>query len=161
MSNLQHLLKFLIKSPVDFVIVGGFAAVLHGCNQTTRDIDICLVLNSEQIRLLRKVLKPLNPKIRTAHERPSFLTTPKDVTNIKELHLETDLGVLDIISNVENVGNYYDVLKNSVELELFAGRCFVISIDDLIKSKKALGRHRDLAVVEELEAIKKEREGYF
>ena len=39
MQNLQKLLQFLVQSPLDFVLIGGFAAVLHGCNQTTRDID--------------------------------------------------------------------------------------------------------------------------
>lgn len=156
MQNLQKLLEFLVKSPLDFVIVGGFAAVLHGCNQTTRDIDICLVLVPDKIQLLRQVLKPLNPKIRTTQEKPSFLTSPEDMSGIQNLHLETDLGVLDLVAKVEGVGDFYSVLKNAIEIELYGEKCFLISLDDLIKSKKALGRHRDLVVVKELEAIKNE-----
>lgn len=156
MQNLQSLLKFLVKSPIDFVIIGGFAAVLHGCNQTTRDIDICLVLTPEQIQSLREILKPLHPKLRTIPEKPSFLTHPQDLSDVKNLYLETDLGILDIVSNVEAVGNFYDVLKNAKEIELYENPCHVMSIDDLIKSKKALGRHRDLVIVEELEVIRKE-----
>lgn len=156
MQNLQSLLKFLVASPIDFVLVGGFAAVLHGCNQTTRDIDICLVLSPEEIQSLRDVLAPISPRHRTVADKPSFLSFPTNLSGIKNLHLETDLGVLDVISNVEAVGGFYDVLKNSEEIELYGGRCRLISIEDLIRSKKALGRHRDLAVVEELEAIKNE-----
>lgn len=158
MQNLQSLLKFLVKSPLDFVIIGGFAAVLHGCNQTTRDIDICLMLSPEQIELLREILKPLHPKLRTTSKKQSFLVYPQDLTNVKNLYLETDLGVFDVVSHVEGVGNFYDVLKNAKEIELYENRCHVISIDDLIKSKKALGRHRDLVIVEELEVIRKENE---
>lgn len=156
MQNLQKLLEFLVQSPLDFVLIGGFAAVLHGCNQSTRDIDICLVLSPNQIQLLREVLKPLNPRHRMTTQKLSFLTEPKDLTGIKNLYLETDLGVLDIVSQVEAVGDFHDVLKNAAEIEIYGGHCHLISIDNLIQSKKALGRHRDLVVVEELEAIQRE-----
>jgi hypothetical protein len=152
----QELLKFLVKSPLDFVIIGGFAAVLHGCEQTTRDIDICLVLNEDQVRLLNEVLAPLHPKYRTTSEKTPFqIADIKDFT--QDLHLETDFGILDIVSHVKGVGDFYDVLKNADEFELYGGKCHLISIDDLIKSKKVLGRHRDLTVIEELEAIKQEK----
>jgi len=155
-QNLQGLLEILVKSPLDFVIVGGFAAVLHGCNQTTRDVDICLVLSPEQVLLLRQILKPLHPKHRMTSEKLSFLVHPEDVSTIKNLYLETDLGVLDVVSHIEGVGDFYDVLKNASQIEMYGGQCYLISINDLIKSKKALGRHRDLAVVDELEVIKSE-----
>lgn len=157
MQNLQKLLQFLVQSPLDFVIIGGFAAVLHGCNQSTRDIDVCFMLSPEQIQLLRRTLKPLHPRHRMTHEKLSFLTHPGNLEGIKNLYLETDLGVLDIVSHVEAVGDFYNVLKNSTEIEIYGGRCHLISIDDLIKSKKALGRHRDLVVVEELKSIKNEK----
>ncbi len=91
------------------------------------------------------------------HTKLSFLTHPTDLTGIQNLYLETDLGVLDIVSKVEAVGDFYNVLKNSTEVKLYGGKCNLISIDDLIKSKTALGRHRDLVVVEELKAIKNEK----
>ncbi|MDO8461411.1 MAG: nucleotidyltransferase [Deltaproteobacteria bacterium] len=157
MQNLQKLFEFLVKSPLDFVLVGGFAAVLHGCNQTTRDIDVCLALSPEQISLLRQVLAPLNPRHRMTPQKLSFMEHPRDLDGVQNLYLETDLGILDIISNVEAVGSFYDLLKNASEIEMYGGKCFLISIDDLIKSKKALGRHRDLVTVDELEAIKGEK----
>ncbi len=159
MQNLQKLLQFLVESPLDFVLIGGFAAVLHGCNQSTRDIDVCLALSPEQVHALRQILGPLRPRHRMTHEKLSFLEHPKDLTGIENLYLETDLGVLDIVSRVEAVGNFYDVLKNATQIEIYDGRCHLISIDDLIKSKKALGRHRDLVVVEELKAIQSEEKG--
>ena len=88
------------------------------------------------------------------HDKLDFLVYPADITKMKNLYLETDLGILDIISQVEAVGDFNTVLKNSIEIELYGGQCRLISIDDLIKSKTALGRHRDLVVVEELKAIK-------
>ncbi|MBX7149870.1 nucleotidyltransferase [bacterium] len=151
MQNLHNLLKLLVHSPLDFIIVGGFAAVLHGCHQTTRDIDICILNSPEQIDHLKALLAPYHPCLRTTGE--SFLQT----TSLEgDLHLVTDLGMLDVISSVIGVGSYYSVLKNSVEIDILDGKCRLISIDDLIKCKRELGRHRDLAVAEELEAIKQE-----
>ena len=81
-----------------------------------------------------------------------------DLSTKQDFHLSTDIGILDIISHIEGVGGYYDVLQNSQEVELYGGKCRLISIDDLIRSKKKLGRHRDLIVVMELEAIQQEKE---
>ena len=80
----------------------------------------------------------------------------RELNNEKKLYLETDLGVLDIISHVEAVGNINDLFKNAIEIEMYGSQCHLISIDDLIKSKTALGRHRDLVIVEELRAIQSE-----
>ena len=157
MQDLQVLLKTLVHSPVDFVLIGGFAAVLHGCNQSTRDIDICIVYSPEQIQLLRETLKNFHPQHRMDKEKTSFLEEPKELATVHDFHLITDLGTLDVISHIKGVGDYYDVLKNSDEIEIEGGKCYLISIDDLIKSKKALGRHRDLITVMELEAIREER----
>jgi hypothetical protein len=159
-QDLQALLKLLIQSPVEFVLIGGFAAVLHGCNQTTRDIDICVVYSSEQVYLLREVLKPFHPRHRMEEAKGSFLDTPKDLSEKQDFHLITDLGPLDVIYHVEGVGNYYDVLQNSQEIELYEGTCYLVSIDDLIKCKRTLGRHRDLVTAMELEAIRKERKKF-
>ena len=154
---MQKLLKFLTDSPLDFVIIGGFAAVLHGSNYTTRDLDICILFSKEEWEALKEILKPIHPKIRSMQNKVSLFDFDVDYSKIESLHLETDLGLLDLVSHVPSVGTYFDVLKNAEEIELYGKPAFVISIDDLIKSKKSLGRHRDLMVVEELEAIKKEK----
>ncbi len=91
------------------------------------------------------------------HEKLSFLTHPTSLKGIKNLYLETDLGILDVIGQVEAVGDFHDVMKNAIEIKIYGGHCRLISINDLIKSKKSLGRHRDLVVVEELKAIQSEK----
>lgn len=156
MQNLQALLKLLVHSQIDFVLVGGFAAVLHGCNQSTRDIDICIVYSPEQIQLLQNLLKPFHPQHRIGDQKTSF--TDMDTSKKQDFHLVTDLGVLDVISHVEGIGDYYDILKRSEEIKIYGGKCHLISINDLIKSKKVLGRHRDLTIIMELEIIQAGKE---
>lgn len=155
MNNLNNLLQVLLENEIEFVLIGGFAGVVHGSTQVTRDLDICALVTPSQVEKLRLALKDLHPRHRMNPSfKPSFLTEPKDLENLRNIYLETDLGVLDIISEVTEVGNYEDVKKNAVEIELFGHKCAVISVDALIKAKEKMGRPKDKLVVAELKALR-------
>ncbi|NJL23720.1 MAG: nucleotidyltransferase [Calothrix sp. SM1_5_4] len=155
MNNLNNLLKVLLQNEIDFVLIGGFAGVVYGSTQVTRDLDICAMITPAQVEKLRSALKDLHPHHRmNPNFKPSFLTEPKDLANLQNIYLETDLGVLDIISEVTEVGDFEQVKKNSVEIEIFGHKCKVISIDALIKAKEKMGRPKDKIVVAELKALR-------
>jgi len=153
MENLNNILEVLLRNEIEFVIIGGFAAVVHGSSQVTKDLDICLCINDEQIENLRKCLKPFNPKHRTSQKKLSFLEHPQDASGTQNIYLETDLGVLDIISEVKGVGDFERVLRGAIEIELFGHSCKVISLEDLIDSKKSMSREKDLTTTKELEIL--------
>jgi hypothetical protein len=153
-KNLNNLLQLLLENDVDFVLIGGFAGVVHGSTQVTRDLDICSLVTPAQVVKLRDVLKDLHPRHRmNPSSKPSFLTDPKDLSNLRNIYLETDLGVLDIISEVTEVGDFDQVKKNSVEIDLFGQKCKVMSVDALIRAKEKMGRPKDKLVVAELKAL--------
>jgi predicted nucleotidyltransferase len=157
MHDLTILLKRLADSGVDFVIVGGFAAVTHGSSQVTRDIDICAVLSPENIVRIREALRDWHPKHRLTPQRISFLDHPKDDTPVSNLYLETDHGVVDILSSVLGVGDF-ERLKQSAELLKIDGVQYrLISLNDLIAAKEALGRDKDKLTAKELRAIAAKR----
>jgi len=133
--------------------VGGFAGVLYGSSLVTRDLDLCLLLSPENIAKLRTALKDFNPKHRISPQKPSFLKYPEELESVNNLYLETDLGVVDIISHVTGVGDFKKVSKKSNLIELFGHTCKVISIEDLISAKKILGREKDIAMIKELRVI--------
>lgn len=154
MNNLNNLLQVLLENEIDFVLIGRFAGVVHGSTQVTRGLDICALITPAQIVKLRQALKELNPKHRmNPNFKPSFLTDPKDLSNLKNIYLETDLGVLDVISEVTEIGTFEQVKQNSVRIDLFGHRCSVISIEALIKAKEKMGRPKDKLVVAELKAL--------
>ena len=155
MKNLNNLLKLLLENNVDFVLIGGFAGALHGSSLVTRDIDICALCSPETITQLRDILKDLHPVHRMTPQKLSFLENPQSLNNVKNIYLSCNLGVLDIISEVTGVGNFERVKSKAIKVSLFGHTCNVISIDDLIKAKKAIGRSKDLIAIKELEAIKK------
>ncbi len=139
------------------MIVGGFAGVIYGSTLVTRDVDLCLLLSPAEIARLRQVLERFHPVHRMTPSRLSFIEEPRDITNINNLYLDTDLGVVDLLSEIKGVGNYVRVLQEAQSVALFGHDMKIISITDLIASKKAMGREKDLIAVRELEEIQKRK----
>lgn len=151
MQNLNQLLKTLLENKVDFVLIGGYAAVLYGSSQVTQDIDICAALTSESLDHLRKVLKPLNARHRMNPNHQPFLDEyPEPGKVLNNYYLITDQGTLDIIQEVTAVGSFEEVKKSAISIQLFGHTCRVISIDDLIKAKQSMNREKDQYIVKEL-----------
>ena len=155
MQNLNELLKKILAAKIEFVVIGGFAGVVHGASQVTQDLDICLLVDETNIEQLRRCFSDINPRHRMNVKKPSFLDVPQDVKGLKNIYLETDLGVIDIISDVPNIGDFKRVKEGAISVSLFGHKCLVISLDDLIEVKKNLGRAKDKALYQELLEIKR------
>jgi hypothetical protein len=156
MQNLSELMRRLIESHVEFVLVGGFAAVAHGVTLVTRDVDICCRFNEANLMRIQKAFADLNPVHRSRPDMPLELTTEQCAT-LKNLYLKTDIGIVDCLGEVLGVGNFDAVLQQSVEVELPYGKCRVLDIDALIRSKEAMNRDHDRITVKYLQAIKKQQ----
>jgi predicted nucleotidyltransferase len=152
--EINLLLQRLCDAGVDFVIVGGFAATLHGSSLVTRDLDVCAILSSENVEKLRAALRDLQPTHRLTPQKLSFLDNPDPGVEVRNLYLRTDFGPVDILSSILGVGDFDRVRVASIEVELFGRSCRVISLDDLIQAKEALGRDKDLLAVKELRAVR-------
>lgn len=158
MKNLNDLLKRLLDHNIDFVLIGGFAGVVHGATQVTQDLDICAVLSEAQIEKLREALKDLSPTHRmNPQAKISFLERPKKGESIQNLYLQTEAGILDVIQQVSGIGDFNILKQNADEVILFEKRCKVISLDDLIQVKKTLNRTKDKSILVELLALKKSK----
>lgn len=116
MQELNRLLQTLCDAEIEFVVVGGFAAMLHGSSMPTRDLDVCAVLSDVAVGRLRAAFGEVHPTHRHTPQRPSFLENPPP-------------------------------------FRLFGRSVLVMARHDLIRSKEALGRPKDLLVAQELRAI--------
>lgn len=159
MTELNQLLQRLSDAEIDFVIVGGFAAMLHGSTLVTRDLDVCALLTNKNVAKLREALRELNPVHRLTSQKLSFLDNPDPGVPLKNLYLKTEWGAVDILGSIMGVGDFARVRAASIEIELFGRRCRVISLEDLIEAKQALGREKDLLAVRELRAIEEKKHG--
>lgn len=157
MQSLSHLLQRLADSGVEFVIIGGFAGVLHGSALVTRDLDICAVLTPANIERLRVALKDLNPKHRMTPQALSFLQVPKPGEGANNLYLRTDWGVVGVLSSVLGLGDF-ERLKVHAETIMIGGKaCRLIGLEDLILAKEAMGREKDMLAAKELRAVAEKR----
>jgi hypothetical protein len=76
---------------------------------------------------------------------------------LANLYLKTDSGVIDILPSILGVGDYERLRQHAVRMPLFGRMVSVISMDDLIAAKEAVGREKDLLAVKELRAIAAKR----
>lgn len=153
MSELHKLLQRLSDAGIEFVVVGGVAAVLHGSSMVTRDLDVCAELTSENLQKLRDAFRDAHPVHRIGPTRLSFLETPEPGASLRNLYLQTDLGALDLLGSISGVGDFDQVRASAVEVDLFGRRVKVIAIEQLIKAKETVGRQKDLLAATELRAI--------
>ena len=154
MQNLSELTRRLIEARVEFVLIGGFAAVAHGATLVTRDVDICCRFSESNLSRIQKALSGLHPAHRSRPDLPLDLTK-EQCTRLNNLYLKTDLGVLDCLGEVLGIGDFDAVLRQSVEVELPFGHCRILDIDGLIRAKEAMNRDHDRITVRQLKEIKK------
>ena len=148
------LLSRLNAQDVDFVVIGGVCAILHGVSIVTFDLDICCRLSAENFRRIETAVRDLHPFHRlTANKLPLELTDEM-ASSLKNLYIQTDLGKLDCLGEVSGVGRYEEVLRRSIVRHTSLGDVRILDIDALIAAKQAIGRDRDIAAVLQLRAIK-------
>ena len=66
MTNYPDLLRLLTEHGVEFIIIGGAAAVIHGSSRLTQDLDIVYRRSPENLACLTNALKAQAPYLRSA-----------------------------------------------------------------------------------------------
>ena len=151
--DLDRIFKALSENRVDFILVGGIAAIGHGMNYATVDVDLCYQRNKKNYQSLIKALEPSRPKLRTSGGPIPFLFDTKTIENGLNFTLDTDWGPIDLLAEIPGIGPYEKILPRVVEYELYGMKVKTMSLEDLIRSKKAAGRKKDQLHLLELEAI--------
>ncbi|MBN2318247.1 MAG: nucleotidyltransferase [Acidobacteria bacterium] len=154
MASTIDLLKRLNAHQVKYVLVGGIACVIHGSQVVTQDTDICAPLNPENISALLNALADANPRFRMTHDLKMLPKQAEELTGYKNLYLITDFGQLDILSEITGIGEYAEVEKHIIRVDLEDIECLVLDLDMCITAKKAMNTPKDRQVAIELEAIR-------
>ncbi len=102
---------------------------------------------------LALALAPHHPRLRGAPENLPFRFDAATIKRGLNFTLMTDLGWIDFLGEVAGLGGYENVKKNSEVMPIFEMDCQVLSLEGLIRAKKAAGRSRDLEVIPELEGL--------
>jgi hypothetical protein len=152
-----EILKVLARHRVDFIIVGGVSAVLHGAPVTTFDLAVVHVRGRENIARLLSALEELEAVYRVQPEqqlRPgeSHLASPG-----RQLLL-TKFGPLDVLGMIGKSRTWEDLRPHTQTIEIEPGaEVRVLDLETLIAVKEELGFPKDAAVLPVLRQTLKER----
>ena len=134
--------RTLHKVRLEAVMVGNAAAALHGAPVTTLDIDFMFRKTPTNMRKLKIFAKELDAQILKPFYPVSSL--------YRVVNEDTGMQV-DFMARLHGIKSFENLRSDAVEVEFEGYVLKVASLGKIIQSKKALGRPRDMAVIEILE----------
>ena len=158
-TDFRGLIDTLAGARVEFIVIGGVAAALHGSARATMDLDLVYRRSADNIDRLVRALSPLAPYLRGAPPGLPFSFDADTVKRGLNFTLDTSLGALDLLGEVTGGGSYDELVAQSEAVELFGHACRAVTIDMLIVLKRAAGRPKDNEVLAELETLRDRRRG--
>lgn len=150
----KPLLAALIAERVDFVLVGGLAGAIHGTTRVTKDIDIAYATNAANLARLCTAINQFEPR-RMVLGRPEggILTlTPEMLKRDGILQIATSAGEVDLLDRIQGFSSYGFVRRNAETIDIGVD-VPILSIDGLLRAKRAMKRPKDLHDIVELEAL--------
>jgi predicted nucleotidyltransferase len=156
-TDFVGLLRELTSRGVDFVVIGGIAAVLHGSPRVTQDLDICFATDAGNLTALRQALVALDARLAGVNEEVPFVPDADALRRMMVLTLETIKGRLDLLAAPVGFPGFEALRHDAERLEIDGFFVLVASIDHLIAMKRASSRPKDRADLVELEAIRERR----
>ncbi|HTY64367.1 MAG TPA: nucleotidyltransferase [Acidobacteriota bacterium] len=159
MASTLDLLKRLNDHRAKYVLVGGMACVIHGSQIVTQDVDVCAPLTQENLPRLLAALAGIHARFRMTPDLHPLPDDPEKLEGFKNLYLVTNLGQLDVLSEITGVGEYSEVEQHTILVDLEDIQCRVLDLDTLITAKKAMNSPKDRQTVIELEAIRERLRG--
>jgi predicted nucleotidyltransferase len=157
-TDYGQLLRDLDASGVEFIIVGGFAAILHGSARLTEDLDVVYARSTDNIERLAGALASLHPYLRGAPPGLPFLWDAETIRRGLNFTLITDRGDLDLLGEIAGGGTYETLFPDSMGVEIFGVKCRILNLNSLIQTKRAAGRPKDFDALAELEQMLEQEE---
>jgi hypothetical protein len=152
-----EILKVLTRHRVDFVIVGGVSAVLHGAPVTTFDLDVVHSRANENITRLLSALQELDAVYRAQPER-QLRPGETHLASAGHQLLLTKFGPLDVLGMIGKSRTWEDLLGGTRTMEMEPGMVVrVLDLETLIAVKEELGFPKDTAMLPLLRQALRER----
>lgn len=151
MKSFEEIIERLISHNVKFILIGGYAAIVHGSTTVTNDLDILIPFEKNNLEKLLIAFKEIHPKHQ--ENKLPLTKTAEELSHFKNLYLSTDIGPIDILGQIPGLGDYDKLLQHVIEIQLFDKKCLVLDLETLIESKRIMGRVKDKNAAIELKAI--------
>lgn len=153
----DELLQRLVGAKVDFVLVGGLAVNAWGVVRGTKDVDVVVNPDPENLTRLAETAVAAGGHVQAEE---MLAGSPASIAALlgsgDRVVIETRLGVLDVIQGMPGVPGYEELSARATQTTILGAEINVCGLDDLRAMKRAAGRTRDLADLEDLDAARGE-----
>jgi predicted nucleotidyltransferase len=147
----------MVQHGIEFILIGGVAANVHGSARATYDVDFVYRRSSDNICRIARAFASFRPYLRGAPpDLPFHFDEPTIVSGLN-FTLTTTLGDVDLLGEVVGGGTYEQLLPFTVAIHAYGVTCRCVTLERLIQLKRAAGRPKDLEVIAELQALLEER----
>ena len=135
----------LERHDVNYVLIGGLAASIHGSPHVTTDVDITPSEDAGNLHRLGEALNDLDARLRVEGEANGvpFDRTGEALAGATIWNLVTRYGDLDLTLMPAGTSGYRDLRRDARTVTLRNCRAVVASLADVIRSKEAAGREKD------------------
>jgi predicted nucleotidyltransferase len=151
-----EILQTLNRHKVDFIIVGGVCAVLHGAPVSTFDLDIVHSRSEDNLTRLKEALEDLDAYYRTRRDKRLI----PDITHLASPGhqlLMTRFGPLDLLGAIGDGKSYEDLIEQTSKESLENMSVYLLNLETLINIKEKIGREKDNAVLPVLRSTLEEK----
>ena len=144
---LARIAELLHRHGLEAVLIGNAAAALQGAPVTTVDFDFLFRRTPANMRKLKSIAADLDAVIMKPHY---------PVSSLLRISRDADGLQLDFLGEIHGIRSFEGLRKRALQVPLGDARILVAALADIIKSKKAAGRPRDIAVLPILEKVLEE-----
>ncbi len=160
--DLGELIAALARHGVDYVVIGGVATQVHGHRRTTMDLDLTPDPNPENLRRLGEALAELEAHPRDSPGAGTEAEIP--VSDPERLAIAaivppllTRHGQIHILKEPKGARGFDQMREAALVVELDGNDVAIVSLDDLIRMKRAAGRPADLDDIAALTEVERQR----
>lgn len=156
--DVDAILDALDDHDVDYVVIGGFAAELYDVAiPPTRDIDITPSSERNNLERLATALNELHAQFRVVGGPPEGIAVPGGITadwlaSMLTVTFVTSAGPFDLAMRPDGIDGFAELASNRQFLAYEDREVPVAALEDVVRSKEAAGREKDLLVIPALRA---------
>jgi hypothetical protein len=149
------LFRTLNEHSVDYVLIGGLGAVLHGSTAVTNDADIVPSREPANLTKLGAALRALEARIRSIDNPDGleFDPHPELLSGMAMLNMTTRCGDLDLTFSPAGLDDFDEISSRAVAFDIEGIVVRVAALGDIIRSKQVADRPKDRAVLPILHAL--------
>lgn len=163
----KRIIDCLDRFGVQYLLVGGVGALMHGATRPTRDFDSLPLTTNENLGRLAAAMKELNARLRVegmSDGEARALPLPLDALSLARMDISTwrtDAGDLDVLTAIPTrVGGrvtYEELASRAERVRIGDVVVQVAALIDIIESKEWADRPKDREALVELRELAAKR----